>query len=63
MNDYIFNVSRMYTDLKPQYEMHIINDCVGSAEPILEIIDRYTGVATRLTVQMIIGMTKKEGLI
>ena len=63
MNDYIFNVSGMYTDLKPQYEMYIINDCVGIAEPMLEIIDRYTGVTTRLTVQMIIGMAKKEGLI
>lgn len=49
--------------IKPQYDVNVMNSSIDWAEPIIEIIDRYTNKVYRFTPRMIIEMAKKNGLI
>lgn len=63
MSDYICKRTWISSPIKPRYDMLILNSAIDYEEPILTIGDRINTKEYRFTLQMIIGMAKKEGLI
>ena len=63
MSDYVFKKAWAYNQIQPRYDMLILNSANDYEEPTLLIIDRINANEYRFTLQMIIGMAKKEGLI